>query len=247
MEKAIDIETAIGYTRVSTAEQASEGVSLAMQKEKIRLYCELNDLQLVDIREDAGLSAKDFKGRPGIQKILSMIQEKKIKHLVIFKLDRLSRCLRDACKIADMMQKHGVSLHSVCEKLDTGSATGKFFYHILAAMAEWERGMISERTISGLNQKRACGEKIGRFFPRGMKAGEQTITKKGKVVFKLAADPKELEAIRMATELRQDNHPYRAISAILAEAGYLSRTNKPYTASSIKKMLESHFQIAETA
>jgi site-specific DNA recombinase len=85
---------AIGYVRVSTGEQAQEGVSLEMQAAKIRAYWELNDLTLTEIIEDAGISTKNMTGRPGFQKALAIVFSGKADALVVYKLDRAFRSTR---------------------------------------------------------------------------------------------------------------------------------------------------------
>src|SRR5262245_5254733 len=88
------IMNVIGYARVSTSEQATGGVSLDAQVAKIKGYCELYGLTLVEIIIDAGESAKSLK-RPGLQRALAMLKRKDAEGLVVCKLDRLSRSVRD--------------------------------------------------------------------------------------------------------------------------------------------------------
>lgn len=230
---------AVGYIRVSTTEQASEGVSLLAQENKIKLYCELHELDLIDIKEDAGISGRYINKRPGIQAVLRMVNQGEVQHLVIFKLDRMCRNLKEACEIADLMLAKSASLHSVSENIDTGSATGKFFFHVLSAMAEWERGIISERTLIRLNQKRKLNQKIGRFFPFGKKTGAKTVTLKGKMVAELAPNEQELMAMKLTKEYREAGLKYTEIANRLSEEGYVSpRSGKPYVKSSILAMLK---------
>jgi len=115
---------AIGYIRVSTEMQVNEGVSLDAQTAKIRAYCELNDLELVEIICDAGKSAKNTE-RDGLQKCLSMIASGEAQAIVVYKLDRLSRKVLDTLNLISEIESHGASLHSISEKLDTSSALGK--------------------------------------------------------------------------------------------------------------------------
>ena len=84
----------VGYIRVSTAEQAEDGVSLAAQRVKIEQYCALYDLTLVEVIDDAALSAKTLN-RPGLQRALSMLRSGKADGLVVAKLDRLTRSVGD--------------------------------------------------------------------------------------------------------------------------------------------------------
>ena len=155
--------SAIGYVRVSTEDQAKEGVSLDNQKSKIEAYCQLKDLELSEIVEDAGISAKNLK-RPGVQKVLRMARKKKIDAIVVYKLDRIFRSTVDALETTKMFDKWGVSFHSIEETLDTQSAMGRFFFTLTAALAEMERRIIGERTKAALAHKRAKRESTGGYL-----------------------------------------------------------------------------------
>lgn len=152
---------AIAYVRVSTDGQATEGVSLEAQETKIRAYCELNSLTLLRVFNDAGLSGKRADNRPALQEALQTIYAGGADSLVVYKLDRLARCTVDALAIAQTLDKSGASLHSLTEKLDTGSAMGRFFFTLVASLAEMERGIIAERTAAAHAHKRSKGEATG--------------------------------------------------------------------------------------
>jgi DNA invertase Pin-like site-specific DNA recombinase len=154
------MKKAIGYIRVSTDEQAKEGVSLENQEEKIRSYCDLKDFELLEIVEDAGISAKNLR-RPGAQKVIEMAQKKMVDAVVVYKLDRMFRSTVDALETTKQFDKWGVSFHSIAENLDTKSAMGKFFFTLTAALAEMEREIIGERTRDVLQRKKANGEVYG--------------------------------------------------------------------------------------
>src|SRR5271169_2520984 len=100
----------VGYIRVSTEEQSREGVSLDMQRSKIRAYCELNDLALVDVIEDAGISAKNITGRPGMQRALDMVFTGQADGLICWKLDRCFRSTADALLTSDKLNRLGKDL-----------------------------------------------------------------------------------------------------------------------------------------
>ena len=106
------MKKAIGYIRVSTSEQAMEGVSLDNQKAKIQSYCEFNDLELIEIIEDAGKSGKDLK-REGIQVLLGRIRDKSVDAVVVYKLDRLSRKVIDTITLIETFEKSGITFHSL--------------------------------------------------------------------------------------------------------------------------------------
>src|SRR5664280_2088883 len=153
---------AVGYIRVSTEEQAREGISLDNQKAKIEVYCELNDLNLVKIIEDAGKSGKDLN-RDGIQSLLGMIKARAVDAVVVYKLDRLSRRVKDTLTLMDLIEKKSVAFHSITERIDTKSAMGKFFLNIMASMNQWERDTISERTKDALQMKIGKNERAGQI------------------------------------------------------------------------------------
>jgi DNA invertase Pin-like site-specific DNA recombinase len=151
-----------GYVRVSTEEQVREGVSLDAQEAKIRAYATAKDLDLVEVIREEGLSGKDLKGRPGMQRLIAACEAGEIDAVLVVKLDRLSRKTRDLLYLVeDVFQAHDVALHSLHETVDTSSASGRFFLRIMGALAEMERELIGERTSAALAHKRSMGERLG--------------------------------------------------------------------------------------
>jgi len=146
--------------------QANEGVSLEAQESRIRAYCTLQDLELVEIIVDAGESAKSLD-RPGVKRVLEMAKARQVDAVVIYKLDRLFRNTQDALNTTQDFERRGVALCSISEQLDTSTPMGKFFFTITAAYAEMERAMIAERTRAGLAQVRMNGTQIGDKTPYG--------------------------------------------------------------------------------
>ncbi len=220
---------AVGYIRVSTEEQSREGVSLEMQQSKIRAYAELNDLELVEIIEDAGISGKSIKARPGIQKVIGLGKAKQIDAVIIYKLDRLARNTVETLEIAETLDKKGVGLHSITEKLDTKSPLGRFFFTMLAALAEMERQVIAERTKDALSQKKSRGEKLGGQAPYGYR----------EVDGKLEEDPVEQRIIARVNELRAAGYSYRKIADTLTTEGIQTRKGTPFRETQIIRMLKA--------
>lgn len=152
---------AIGYVRVSTEEQAREGISLPAQEAKIRAYAELNDLTLIDVIADAGRSGKNTD-RDGLRRVLAMVEARDAEAVIVYKLDRMSRRVVDTLTIIERIEGAGAALHSIAERVDTKSAIGKFFLNITASFAQMERDAIAERTALALAHKQAQGEHVGR-------------------------------------------------------------------------------------
>lgn len=157
---------AVGYIRVSTEDQAREGVSLEAQRAKIEQYAALRDMDLLEIVEDPGISAKDLR-RPGVKRILELARRRKVEAIVVLKLDRMFRSTEDALQTTRRFDKWGISFHSILETLDSKSAMGRFFFTLTAALAEMERSLVAERTRAALAHKRTKGEKTGGDVPFG--------------------------------------------------------------------------------
>ena len=221
--------TAIGYCRVSTEDQAKEGVSLDNQKSKIEAYCQLKDLDLSEIIEDAGISAKNLK-RPGVQKVLQLARKRQVDAIVVYKLDRIFRSTTDALETTKLFEKWGVSFHSIEETLDTQSAMGRFFFTLTAALAEMERRIIGERTKAALSHKRSLNEKTGGDVPYGYDLTPGGI---------LIKNETEQEVIRLICRLDRDGYSLRKICRELEKAGHLTkRGNLIWQPSTISKILK---------
>lgn len=151
------MQKAIGYIRVSTEQQAVEGVSLDAQKAKIAAWCMANDYELAGIHVDAGISGKSMDKRQGLQDALG--EMKKGMALVVYSLSRLARSTKDTLFISEKLDKAGADLVSLSEKIDTSGAAGKMMFRMLAVLAEFERDVISERTLVAMAHKKANGEK----------------------------------------------------------------------------------------
>src|SRR4030095_3837128 len=102
------MKRAIGYCRVSTDGQADRGVSLDAQAEKIRAMATVQDAELIDIVIDGGESGKSLQ-RPGIERLLTMVDRKEVQIVIIAKLDRLTRSVRDLGELLERFQRRGVA------------------------------------------------------------------------------------------------------------------------------------------
>lgn len=149
----------IAYCRVSTEEQATAGVSLAAQEAKVRAYCDLYGHDLAEVVIDAGQSAKTLN-RPGLSRVLEVLEAGEAGGVVILKLDRLTRSVRDLGHLLETyFTRH--ALLSVMEQCDTTTAGGRLVLNLLISVSQWEREVIGERTSQALQHKKALGVKLG--------------------------------------------------------------------------------------
>jgi len=151
----------VAYCRVSTEEQAAEGYSIEGQADKLRAYAALHDLGPVTVIEEPGASGKDLE-RPGLQQVLGMVEQGHVAHLLVWRLDRLSRNLGDLILLADTLGKANVAMHSFTERLDLSSATGRMFYNVLGSFAQFYREQLAENVVMGMTRAVHEGKWINR-------------------------------------------------------------------------------------
>ncbi|GJI58746.1 recombinase family protein [Bacillus altitudinis] len=145
------------YVRVSTDEQAKEGYSISAQKEKLKAYCVSQGWASFKFYVDEGKSAKDTH-RPSLELLLRHIEQGIIDTVLVYRLDRLTRSVRDLYTLLDYFDKYNAVFRSATEVYDTGSATGRLFITLVAAMAQWERENLGERVKMGQNEKARQGQ-----------------------------------------------------------------------------------------
>ena len=153
----------IGYTRVSTEEQAESGAGLAAQRAAIGAEAERRDWSVQWI-EDAGYSAKNLR-RPGIEDALAALRASQADALVISRLDRLSRSWLDFTGLMETARREGWALVALDLGVDTSTPNGEMMAKVMASFAPFERKLIGQRTREALAQRRAAGVRLGR--PRG--------------------------------------------------------------------------------
>ena len=219
----------VAYLRVSTDKQADHGVSLDAQRAKVEAYASLYDLELVAVEVDAGASAKSLSGRPALSRALSMLEAGEADALLVVKLDRLTRSVRDLGELVDRFQAGGWALLSVSEQVDTRTAGGRLVLNVLASVSQWEREAIGERTSAALAHKRANGEKTGGAVPFGSRLAADGIH--------LEPEPSEQEALELIKALRADGVSLRAIAAHLNQAGVPAR-GKRWHATTVARIVK---------
>ena len=146
------MHTAI-YARVSTEEQATEGFSIHAQKDKLTKYAESNDWIITDYYVDDGISGKNLTERPEVTRLLEDVKSGKINNVLVYKLDRLTRSVKDLIYLIELFDKHNCTFNSQTEKIDTSNAVGRMFVKIIGIFAEFERENLAERVTFGYEQK----------------------------------------------------------------------------------------------
>ena len=219
-----------GYIRVSLEKQADNGISLEAQKARIEAYAELYGLDVIAVDVDAGESAKPLD-REGLQRALGRLETGEAEALLIVKLDRLTRSVRDLGLLLEQYFSNGTAytLMSVNENLDTRTASGRLVLNVLASVSQWERETIGERTSEALKHKASIGEYTGGIVPYGYVLSRDGV--------RLTPNPDEQKVIKRAIRLRKRGYSLRAIAEALVKDGYLNRSGRIFNPTAIKKML----------
>jgi site-specific DNA recombinase len=222
----------IGYARVSSEEQANDGVSLEMQEKRIKAYCKFHDLRLVGFYSEV-LSAKTIKKRKVFQQALDHIYSENVNGFICLKLDRLFRNLIEAVSTVRELKEIGCSVISVTENLDTSTAIGEFFFSVLASFAEMERKLIGERTQDALNLKKEKGERCGEI-PYGKKLAAD-----GKI---LINNKQEQDIIATIKDLDVLGYSHSGIARHLNGVGYKTKKKKKWTHVQVARILKGEKQ-----
>lgn len=202
----------VAYCRVSTEEQASHGVSLAAQEAKLRSYCDLYDHELVVVIVDAGQSAKSLN-RPALQQALGMLKSGAAQGLLVLKLDRLTRSVRDLGELLETYFQKS-ALVSIQEQCDTSTAAGRLVLNVMTSVAQWERETTSERTSAALQYKKS----------QGVQLGAPALT--------------DAPTIARAVELKAQGQTLRQVADQLTAEGFQTLKGGRWEAMTVKRLLD---------
>lgn len=212
------------YIRVSTEDQAREGYSLKEQLIKLKDLCKYRDYNVFKIYEDAGISAKDTN-RPALQEMLDEVRKNNINVIVAYKLDRLTRSVRDLENLIVELEKYDCALECAVDDINTSTANGRFFVRMLTVLSQLEIERVSERTKFGL-----VGAIKDGHIPVRKTLGFTRLDKK------LVINPIEKDTITRIFDLYLKGNSYQTISNILNEENTL---NKKWYDTTILKILSN--------
>lgn len=193
------------YIRVSTEEQVSEGYSISAQREKLKAFCIAQGWEDFRFYVEEGLSGKTTK-RPKLNELFNHIEQGSIKTLLVYRLDRLTRSVRDLHKLLDDLEKFDCRFKSATEVYDTSTAMGRMFITIVASIAQWESENLGERVRMGQIEKARQGEWSAQA-PYGFK----------KVDKRLVHDPEQVEVLREIIDKIESGYSFRKLADYLTQ------------------------------
>ena len=220
------------YIRVSTEDQAREGFSLGEQEEKLKQLCDYKGYEVYKVYCDAGISAKDMEHRPKFQEILKDMKDRKINYIVAYKLDRVTRSVRDLEELISQLEKYNTYL--VCDRDDvnTSTANGRFFVRMLTVLSQLEIEIVSERTKFGLNGAIKSGHLPGQVALGFKKDGNR----------KIIIDPATAPIVKRVFDLYLQSKTFLQISNIFNEEKVL---NKNWKDTHIERIINNHLYMGD--
>jgi site-specific DNA recombinase len=248
------------YCRVSTDMQREKGCSIEYQRDSLLAYAKSHGLNPV-LFIDAGISAKDTR-RPELQKMIEEIKQGRVSDVLVTKLDRITRSLRDLVNLKELFETHGVSFKSLTESLDTSTVIGRFTFSLFGGLAEMERETIGERVRAAMNHRAMKGRYNGGVVPYGYLSYAQQLRinlKKGMVREEaekaakekcpsekhLHVDPEEAKILNQIFDKYIETESFRAVTHWLNTKRYRSRYGTTWAASSVHRVLQSQTYVGK--
>lgn len=217
----------VGYSRVSTGRQAKEGISLDSQDARVRKWAALQEAETVVVESDPGRSGGRADNRPGLRRAIDLAVKMK-GVLVVHSLSRLARSTRDAIQIVDELGEGGADFVSLSESLDTTTAAGKMIFHVIAAIAEFERSIISERAFETAAYLKSQGRRAGEV-PFGWIVSEDG---------RLLEDRDEQQTLVMMSHLRGRGISLAGIAGLLNDHEIPTKKGGRWHGKTIKRILD---------
>ncbi|MEX6085715.1 cassette chromosome recombinase CcrC [Staphylococcus saprophyticus] len=224
------------YSRVSTSEQSEHGYSIHEQeqvliKEVVKNYPGYDYETYID----SGISGKNIEGRPAMKRLLQDVKDNKIEMVLSWKLNRISRSMRDVFNIIHEFKEHGVGYKSISENIDTSNASGEVLVTMFGLIGSIERSTLVSNVKMSMNAKARSGEAItGRLL--GFKLKLNPLTQKNDLVI----DENEANIVREIFDLYLNhNKGLKAITTVLNQKGYRTINQKPFSVYGVKYILNN--------
>ncbi|HKS80574.1 MAG TPA: recombinase family protein [Candidatus Acidoferrales bacterium] len=218
------------YTRVSSRNQAeTEYSSLETQRERLEAYCHSQENYTIHrVYEDGGYSA-DSLDRPALKQMLRDIREGKLNCILAYKIDRLTRSVKDFHQLMELFDRYGVKFVSVTQSLDTQNPMGRLLRNILLDFAQFEREMTADRTRDKMYQRAQKGLWNGGNVPYGYAVESK----------KLVVNPEEAPRVRFMFQRFADNPSLSRLREELHRRGWYARSQKPWSKSALDMILRN--------
>ncbi|MEI7751152.1 MAG: recombinase family protein [Candidatus Omnitrophota bacterium] len=248
------------YCRVSTDMQREKGESIRNQKERLTLYAKEHNLN-PQFYIDDGISAKDTK-RPALQQLIEDIKGDRVSMVLVTKIDRITRNLKDLINLIELFEDYSVSFKSLTQPIDTSTAMGRGQVQLMGVFGQMEREMTSERVGEDMRHRARSGKWNGGVVPFGYMAqtqqvrlnlkadmkreqAEQCAKDQCPINKKLYVHEEEADVIRQIFDKYLETESLRAVTHWLNTKKYASRYGGNWAANSVSRVLRSPFYVGQ--
>jgi len=236
MENNNKMKTSI-YIRVSTEDQVREGYSLEVQREYLTNFTKQQGCEVFEVYADEGISA-GTTDRPALQKLLKDAKQKKFDLVLVYKIDRFSRRLKDLLVLVDKLESCGVGFKFATEPFDTTTSAGKLMFQQLGSFAEFERNRHSERVTPGMLKSVQNGNWQGsRYIPFGYSYTRGTKT--------LELNKKEAKVVKLIFRKYLGGNSIKEIADYLNKSKHKTRVGRYFYAKFIRDILRNRVYIGQ--
>lgn len=249
------------YIRVSTEHQVDKN-SLKTQEERLISFCQQMGYKIFKVYKDAGLSAKDTN-RPALAELMQDIKAGNIDIILVTKLDRITRSIRDLFKLMDFFNNNGVHFTSLSESIDTKTAMGRFFYQLLGLLAQLEREVTAERVATDMRHRAERGKWTGGVVPFGYITQAVAIKKYQDLGLneneslskalqdcperkKLYSDPDTSKIVKWIFDKYIEVNSVRKVCTLLNSSGIKTAKGELWSQTTIHRMLGTPIYIGKT-
>ena len=214
------------WVRVSTEDQA-KGESPKHHEERARMFAKLQNWNVKEVYNLAGVSGKTVMGHPEAQRMLFDIKNQHISGIIFSKIARLARNTRELLEFSEYFRSYEASLISLEESFDTATPAGRLFFTFISAIAEWEREEITSRIKSSMKVRAKLGKRLGGKVPFGY-------TWDG---HELHIQPEEAAIRKLMFDLFIQEKRKKTVARILNERGYRTRSGKKFYDTNVKRWI----------
>ncbi|MCO7126060.1 recombinase family protein [Sporolactobacillus shoreicorticis] len=224
------------YARVSTIEQAEEGFSIDEQLRLLHEWSEDKGYEVYREYADRGISGKNIKARPALQRLLADAMKRHFEIVIVWKMNRLARNILDLLNIVTELNRHNIAFRSYSETLETETPAGRLQFHMMAAIAEFERGTIAQNVKMGMLARAREGEWNGGQV-LGYDVAKTQVLGKKRLHTRLVINQSEANTVKKIFRLYTSGYGYKSIVNRLNNEGYRSKKGNPFSISTVKTIL----------